>query len=194
MGGFGGAFEALPSPDPNTDPTTSGKFSSGGKANFIKEAPNLRPILGTQLFSTTLHDGLGYGRLISRVVSRRTPPQASCEPKNRPPNSNPDPLLHIPLHDRRDAVGASIVPPPPPSHPSQMGLDRGPTPPGHTTHPLGKVLSAWGSPTTARPSGRNRGCRSWSPGEPDFRRAGGGGLMHAQFGVPWVQVARSPVS
>ena len=22
----------------------------------------------------------------------------------------------------------------------------------------------------------------------------GGGLMHAQFGVPWVQVARSPVS
>ena len=30
--------------------------------------------------------------------------------------------------------------------------------------PLGKVLSGWGSPTTtARPSGRNRGCQSRSP-------------------------------
>ena len=44
--------------------------------------------------------------------------------------------------------------------------------------PLAKVLSGWGSPTTIKPSGKCRGCRSRPPRASGFRTAGGG-LMHA---------------
>ena len=60
-------------------------------------------------------------------------------------------------------------------------------------HPPRKVLSGWGSPTTARPSGKNRGCQSWSPGEPDFRMAAWRSHAHSSVSLG-VRVGRSPVS
>ena len=70
---------------------------------------------------------------------------------------------------------------------SQMGVDRRPP-----HYPLGKVLSGWGSPTTARPSGRNRGCQARSPGEPDFCTTGW--WSHARSVWCSLERAGSPVS
>ena len=76
-----------------------------------------------------------------------------------------------------------MPPPPPPPQPPPLrfrwawtgGLrPQGPPPPE-------KVLSGWGSPATAIPRGRNRGCQARSPGEPGLR--GGLGLSCALSSV-----------
>ena len=71
-------------------------------------------------------------------------------------------------------------PPPPPQLSDGPGQEASAT---KERHPLGKVLSGWGSLTTARPSGGNRGCQSRSRGEPDFRVVGWGGTSGWEPGV-----------
>ena len=82
-----------------------------------------------------------------------------------------EPGLHYKADNHR-----SSPPPPPLGPPPKTTVSDGPGQAATTRdrHPLGKVLSGWGSPTTARPSGRNRGCQPRSPGEPGFGTEGWG--------------------
>ena len=87
---------------------------------------------------------------------------------------------HLLVGGMRKGPGTPLGPPPP-------AESDGPRQGGSTTrdhHPLGKMLSGWGSPTTARPSGRNRGCQPRSLGDPGFRTEGLGPHTGSAQGTP----------
>ena len=89
--------------------------------------------------------------------------------------------------------GSSACAPPPPHSPESDGPGNG-VPTTRDRHPLGKALSGWGSPATAIPSGRSRGCQPRSPREPGFRTVRGGSHTGSLQGFPGVRVARCSAS
>ena len=125
-------------------------------------------------------------------VPSRQPPVADA--KTLPPLLMPTYVLIVQHMGMTIASGLTIHlgrahPPPAESNGPRQGAS--------TTRdraPLGKVLSGLGSPTTARPSGTNRGCQPRSPGELGLRKHGLGSHTVPVWGSPEDEWPGGPAS